>query len=147
MGFWEEFSVEEKAALKRAIEVAEMHTSGEIRVHLEHRCKKNLFDRAADIFKKLDMHQTVLRNGILFYVSISDRKLVIMGDRGINAKVPENFWSEIRETVLDHFRAGRITEGLREGIRMAGEQLGEHFPRSSEDVDELPNEISVGETE
>ena len=147
MGFWDLLSDEKKAGIKRAIEVAEMGTSGEIRVHLEDRCKKNVFDRAADIFMKLDMHKTALRNGVLFYVAVSDRKFVIIGDAGINAKVPEGFWNQIKETVFGYFRDDKIAEGLMEGIRMAGEALQLYFPHEANDVDELSNEISYGEPE
>jgi uncharacterized membrane protein len=147
MNFWEDFTDEKKAGIKRAIEVAEMNTSGEIRVHLEDKCLKNVFDRAADIFKKLDMHKTALRNGILFYIAISDRKFVILGDIGINTKVPADFWDQIKETVLGYFKTDNIAEGLIEGIRLAGEQLKEHFPHESNDVNELPNDISYGDIE
>ncbi len=147
MNFWEDFSDEKKAAIRRAIEVAETNTSGEIRVHMEDKCKKNVFDRAVDVFEKLEMHKTKLRNGILFYVAVSDRKFVIIGDAGINEKVPANFWNEVKETVLEYFKTGQITEGLTEGIRIAGEQLREHFPFQNDDVDELSNDISFGDIE
>jgi uncharacterized membrane protein len=147
MNFWENFSDEKKAGVKRAIEVAEMNTSGEIRVHLEDICKKNVFDRAVDIFKKLEMHKTKLRNGILFYVAVRDRKFVIIGDIGINKKVHEGFWDSIKETVFEYFKADKITEGLIEGIRLAGEKLKEYFPYEISDVDELPNDISYGNME
>lgn len=145
MSFWEQFTDEKKAAIKRAIEVAEMQTSGEIRVHIEDRCKKNVFDRAVDVFAKLDMHKTAMRNGVLFYVAVADRKFVVIGDAGINRVVPENFWDHIRTTVLSAFREDQIAEGLMEGIRIAGGQLAEHFPRQEDDVNELSNEISYGE--
>ena len=147
MNFWEDFSEEKKAAIKRAVEVAEMNTSGEIRVHLEDKCKENVFDRAVDIFEKLDMHKTKLRNGILFYIAVSDRKFVVIGDAGINEKVPENFWDSIKETVLEYFKADKIAEGLLEGIRLAGEGLKEYFPYQSDDVNELPDDISYGDFE
>lgn len=147
MNFWKEFSEENKAGIRRAIEVAELNTSGEIRVHLEDKCPKNEFDRAVEVFAKLEMQKTQLRNGILFYVAVSDRKFVIIGDAGINARVPENFWEEITETVLKFFRTEKITEGLMEGIRLAGEQLKEHFPYEDGDKNELPNDISFGKTE
>ena len=147
MNFWVDFSEEKKAAIKRAVEVAEMNTSGEIRVHLEDKCKENVFDRAADIFEKLDMHKTKLRNGILFYIAVSDRKFVVIGDAGINEKVPENFWDSIKETVLEYFKADKIAEGLLEGIRLAGEGLKEYFPYQSDDVNELPDDISYGDFE
>jgi uncharacterized membrane protein len=143
--FWENFSEEKKAGIKRAIEVAEMNTSGEIRVHLEEKCNKNSFDRAVEIFAKLDMHKTKLRNGILFYVAVKDRKFVIIGDQGINMKVPDGFWDNIKETVLANFKSDKIVEGLIEGIRMAGEQLQAHFPYDASDVNELSDDISYGD--
>lgn len=147
MNFWESFTEEKKAGIRRAIEVAEMETSGEIRVHIEEHCKKNLFDRAVDIFTHLEMHKTRERNGVLFYVAVGDHKFVVIGDAGINAVVPEDFWNQIRSVVLDHFRQEKITEGLMGGIRMAGEQLSDHFPRRADDVNELTNEISYGDKE
>ncbi len=147
MNFWEEFTEEKKAGIKRAIEVAEMETSGEIRVHIEEHCPKNLFDRAVDIFVRLEMHKTRQRNGVLFYVAVGDRKFVVIGDVGINAVVPGNFWEDVRTVVLAHFREEKITEGMMEGIRMAGEQLRAHFPYELGDVNELSNEISIGEKE
>lgn len=147
MNFWEEFTEEKKAGIKRAIEVAEMETSGEIRVHIEEHCPKNLFDRAVDIFTRLEMHKTRQRNGVLFYVAVGDQKFVVIGDVGINTVVPENFWEEVRAVVLAHFREEKISEGIMEGISMAGEQLRTHFPYVKGDVNELSNEISIGEKE
>lgn len=147
MNFWENFSDEKRAGIKRAIEVAEMNTSGEIRVHLEDSCKTDIFDRAVEIFRKLEMHKTKLRNGILFYLAVKDRKFVIIGDAGINRKVPEGFWDGVKELVISHFKSGMIAEGLMKGIEMAGEQLKEHFPHEADDVDELPNDISYGQTD
>ena len=63
---------------------------------------------------------------------------------GINQKVPENFWDDIRDTMLDHFRENKFADGLVEGITMAGKQLKEHFPYQTDDVNELPDEISFG---
>jgi uncharacterized membrane protein len=143
--FWKSFTDQQKAMIKRAIEVAEMDTSGEIRVHIENTCKDEPMNRAAFIFSKLAMHKTIQRNGVLFYVAVRDRKFVILGDAGINQKVPEDFWKEITEEVLCNFREGRFTEGLVEGIRRAGQQLKAHFPYQRNDENELTNEISFGE--
>jgi uncharacterized membrane protein len=145
MNFWKEFTDEKKASIRRAIEVAEMGSSGEIRVHLEEKCSKNVFDRAVDVFRKLEMNKTALRNGILFYAAVGEHKFVILGDAGINAKVPVGYWDQVRDTVLTFFREDRIPEGLIEGIRMAGEVLKEHFPHHADDVDELSNDISYGD--
>lgn len=145
MEFWENFTDQDRAMIKRAIEVAETDTSGEIRIHIENRCKEDPFDRAAFVFSKLGMHKTAARNGVLFYVAVKDQKLVILGDAGINQVVPENFWNDIITMVLDYFREGKIEEGLVEGIRQAGKQLREHFPYQRDDVNELDNNISFGE--
>lgn len=145
MNFWKSFTVQHKAMIRRAIEVAEMNTSGEIRVHIENTCKEEPMDRAAYVFSKLGMQKTANRNGVLFYLAVRDRKFVILGDAGINQKVPADFWENITEVVLQNFREGRITEGLVEGVRMAGQQLKAHFPYQMDDKNELSNEISYGE--
>lgn len=124
--------------------MAELDTSGEIRVHIELHCEGDVLDRAAYIFKKLEMHKTKLRNGVLFYLALDDRKFAILGDVGINMKVPANFWDEIKEKMLGYLKAGNIAEGLSDGISMAGRQLKVHFPYKKDDVNELNDEISFG---
>lgn len=138
------FTEEEKKQIVDAIKEAERNTSGEIQVHLENHCKEDVMDHAAYIFKTLKMHKTELRNGVLFYMAIKDHKFAILGDAGINNKVPENFWDDIKEHMLSHFKNGDLTAGLSEGIKMAGEQLASHFPYQKDDENELPDEISFG---
>ena len=136
------FSEEEKKQITDAIAEAEMNTSGEIRLHMEGRCKIDVLDRAAYIFGKLNMHETAQRNGVLFYLAVHDRKFAILGDAGINQVVPANFWDEIKETMLAFFKEGKFTDGLSRGILMAGQQLKDNFPFQSDDVNELSDEIS-----
>ncbi|MBZ4676257.1 MAG: hypothetical protein JG782_876 [Anaerophaga sp.] len=138
------FTEEQKAEIVNAIKEAELNTSGEIRVHIEKNCAEDVLDRAAFIFEKLKMHKSKLRNGVLFYLAVQERKFAILGDAGINAKVPEGFWDNIKETMLNHFKNGEFTRGLSEGIKMTGEQLKKHFPWKSDDVNELSDEISFG---
>lgn len=136
------FSKEQQSQILESVKEAEEATSGEIRVHIETSCKGEVLDRAAWIFKKLGMHKTAERNGVLFYLAVSDRKFAIIGDAGINAKVPEDFWDSIKELLGKEFREGRFTEGLCEGIKHAGMQLKSHFPHKSDDRNELSDEIS-----
>ncbi len=138
------FSVQNKLQIANAIRVAETDTSGEIRVHIEKFCKGDVLDRAAYIFDKLEMHKTKLRNGVLFYLAVEDRKFAILGDVGINQKVPENFWGLITENAVEKFKAAQYADGLAEGIIEAGKQLKEHFPFKQDDVNELSDEISFG---
>jgi len=139
------FTAENKLQITNAIRIAETNTSGEIRVHIESRCKGDVLDQAAYIFEKLEIHKTELRNGVLFYLAIEDHKFAILGDAGINQKVPEDFWDDIKEGVVAKFKEGLYSEGLAEGIVKAGEQLKEHFPYQVDDVNELSDEISFGE--
>jgi uncharacterized membrane protein len=136
------FSKEQKQQITDAIAEAERNTSGEIKLHMEGHCPIDVLDRAAYVFGKLKMHETAQRNGVLFYLAVHDHKFAILGDAGINQLVPENFWDEIKETMVGYFKAGKFTEGLTKGILMAGEQLKAHFPFHKDDVNELSDEIS-----
>jgi uncharacterized membrane protein len=138
------FTEENKLQIANAIRVAELNTSGEIRVHIEKHCKGDVLDQAAYIFEKLGMHKTELRNGVLFYLAIEDHKFAILGDAGINQKVPLDFWEKAKEVALTKFKDGAVADGLASGIIMAGEQLKEHFPYQKDDVNELSNDISFG---
>jgi uncharacterized membrane protein len=102
-------------------------------------------EEAIVVFEKLEMHQTKLRNGILFYLSLEDHKLAILGDKGINDNVPAHFWDAIRDKMIGFFKKGEFTEGLMEGIALAGQQLKSAFPYLEDDVDELSNTISFEE--
>ena len=136
------FSKEEQAHILASIREAELNTSGEIRVHIETECKEDVLDRAAWLFEKLGMKKTAERNGVLFYLAINDRKFAILGDAGINAKVPAGFWDEIKEILKKNFGEGHFVKGLSEGISLAGIQLQAHFPYVKADVNELSDEIS-----
>jgi len=140
------FSKEEKEQIKAAVKEAETNTSGEIRVHIDNHCREDVMDRAAWWFGRLDMHKTEKRNGVLFYLAVKDRKFAIIGDTGINAVTPEDFWEDIRAKMLEHFGEGSFAEGLSRGILMAGKALQEHFPYQDDDVNELPDEISFGKS-
>ncbi len=138
------FTKEQQNKIVAAVKEAEGNTSGEIRVFIEDTCKGDVLDRASFIFKELEMHKTAARNGVLFYLSLSDRKFAILGDAGINIKVPKDFWEEIKFEMLRHFKAHDLVTGMSKGIIMAGEALKTHFPHQEDDVNELPDEIVFG---
>jgi uncharacterized membrane protein len=145
MSVYKYFTEENKLQISNAIRVAELNTSGEIRVHIEKHCKGDVLDRAAYIFDKLEMQKTKLRNGVLFYLALEDRKFAILGDAGINQKVPGDFWEEITNEAIKAFKEGKFSDGLANGIVKAGEQLKTHFPYHDNDINELSDEISFGE--
>ena len=141
------FTKDQQLQIREAIKLAEKETSGEIRVQIESSVSGSVLDRAAWIFNKIGMHATENHNGVLFYLAVTNREFAVIGDGGINAVVPENFWDEIKETLQKHFKTGKFTEGLIEGILLAGNQLREHFPRKKDDINELPDEISFDDPE
>lgn len=141
----EEFlSLSEEKEIIAAICEAELNTSGEIRVHIEANCKIDAFDRAAEVFDFLHMSNTKKSNGVLIYVAVEDRTLVILGDKGINDVVPPFFWESTKDSIISHFKNGKISQGLIDGILNAGQQLKRHFPYNKGESNELPDSISIG---
>jgi uncharacterized membrane protein len=138
------FNESEKKRILAAIKEAETETSGEIRLHLESRCKGDALHRAVAVFDKLKMHDTHLRNGTLIYLAVADRKFAIFGDKGINQVVPDNFWQDVKEEMRKYFAENKFVDGLVTGIGHVGLKLKEYFPYQEDDVNELPDDISTG---
>lgn len=136
------FNDDEQLCIKQAVEAAEKHTSGEIRVCVEKTCSEDVLDRAAKYFTQLDMHKTKLRNGVLIYLATDDHKFAIIGDGGINKEVPVDFWDQTKLDMLEQFKQGNLVEGIVTGVTKAGEQLKKYFPYLLDDTDELSNDVS-----
>jgi uncharacterized membrane protein len=136
------FTHEEQAMLKNAIGEAELHTSGEIRLHLESFCFGNEIKAAQRVFTKLGMHKTQERNGVLIYIATISHRIAIIGDEGIHARLGLEFWEKLVEKLIQQFKAQKRAEALAEAIRECGRQLGKYFPRQDNDRDELQNNIS-----
>ena len=139
------FTEEESKAIVETIAAAEAMTSGEIRLHIEAKCKsENVLDRAAEVFFQLKMNETAHQNGVLIYIAKDDHKFAIMGDKGINDVVPANFWDGTKEVMREHFKQSEFYEGVVFAIRETGFHLKQYFPLKDNDKNELPNEISEG---
>jgi uncharacterized membrane protein len=135
-------SASEEQRLVKAIQMAEQQASGEIRVHFDRDKVDSALEKAQLIFGKLKMHETQLRNGILFYVNLKQQQFAVWGDEGINKNVPDNFWDEIKNTAIANFKEDKIIDGLEECILMCGHQLKKYFPLQDGDKNELNNDIS-----
>lgn len=138
------FKPDEEDRIIQAIREAEKNTSGEIRVHLEKDCKLPVMEEAKKVFHRLKMDQTEQRNGVLVFVAPAQRQFAIIGDKGIDEKVPEHFWEDVRDLMQTYFRAGDFTTGICAGIEMAGQKLKHFFPYQKDDTNELSDEISYG---
>ncbi len=136
-------TIAQEQEIIEAIRLAEENTSGEIRVHLEKNTEKEPLERAREVFTFLKMDQTAQHNGILFYVAVDDKKFSILGDKGIDQAVPDNFWHSVKDIVISEFKNGNYTEGLKQGILETGLKLKQYFPYQNNDRNELPDAISL----
>ena len=132
----------EEQEIVAAIGIAEKNTSGEIRVHIEKETSMAAIDRAMEVFRNLNMENTDERNGVIIYVAVKSHQFAIYGDKGINEKVEDDFWSCTKDIMANHFKNGNFKQGLIDGIVKAGEKLKIHFPFQHDDTNELSNEIS-----
>ncbi|MCA9751983.1 MAG: TPM domain-containing protein [Gemmatimonadetes bacterium] len=138
-------SAGEEERVVAAIRSFEERTSGEIRVHLDHRAAGDLLAAAHARFGELGLERTRDRNGILFYVAVGQRRFAVVGDVGIDRATADDFWAGIVRAVEERFRAGDHVGGLALGIERAGAELATHFPHRTDDVNELSDEISRSE--
>ena len=136
-------TTEQEISVINAIKVAEKNTSGEIRIHLENNTKKPSLAHSKEVFLYLKMDNTKDRNGVLIYVGVANKQIAILGDKGINNAVPDMFWDSVRDIVLDKFKIGDYTEGLKLGIIEAGNKLKQFFPYQKNDNNELDDSISL----
>ncbi|GIV33820.1 MAG: hypothetical protein KatS3mg031_1355 [Chitinophagales bacterium] len=136
------FTPQEQDQIIQAIQKAESLTSGEIRIHVEDYCRHDPLLRAEEIFLKIGMHKTRARNGVLIYIAARDKKLAIVGDKGINDLVGSDFWNEEKQLLIEHFKNGKYAEGVIKVIGIIGEELKKYFPHQKSDTNELSDDIS-----
>ena len=133
----------DRTQIEDAIGTAERMTSGEIRVHVQPKAHGDIRQVAERTFERLGMTKTKERNGVLLFIACEEQRFVILGDSGIDTRVPAGFWDDIAAKLHDRFQRGELTEGIVEAIHSAGEQLKTYFPRAHDDRNELSNEINV----
>ncbi len=136
-------SDDDLTAIARAVAEAEGHTSAEVRVHLDHSCEGDALQQAIKVFERLGMHRTAARNGVLVYISVTDRKLAIIGDKGIHERVDEAYWQGLVAAVHERLSQQQSRDGLVFALAEVGRELSRHFPRSPDDKSELSDDVSL----
>jgi len=124
------FSAQEESQLLEAIRLAEMKTSGEIKLHVEMTCSGDPYQRAQEVFTALKLEETALRNAVLLYWAKDSRKIAILGDSGIHAQVPPDFWQSTKDRMIALLKVNQIVPALISGITEAGNQLKTFFSLS-----------------
>ncbi|MFZ3207355.1 MAG: TPM domain-containing protein [Geobacteraceae bacterium] len=100
-------------------------------------------ERAVRAFFEKGLYKTRDEAGILIFISILERKVWILGDKGINAKIAPQFWSSLANEVSAGLKQNRASEALCTAIEKCGNILKEHFPRKTDDVNELEDDLIV----
>ena len=124
-----------------AIGDAEKKTSGEIRVVISRRKIAEPVTEAQQQVERLGMTATSHRNGVLILLAPRSRTFAVIGDTAVHEKCGDAFWTELAVAMTEHFKRGDFTAGLVHGIEHAGALLADHFPRSADDRNELPDDI------
>lgn len=140
------FTDDDFLRISNKIKEMEKITAGEIRVAVKEEKsfknrKKEIRELAEEEFYKLGMHQTRDKTGILLYLLLGGREFYILADEGINAKVTQDTWNEVRNGIQNEFRSGHFAEGLILGIERVGKILAQHFPIKEDDTNELSNRV------
>jgi uncharacterized membrane protein len=124
-----------------AIAAAENATSGEIRVFISHRRRKDALAAAQTRFDKLGMRNTRHRNAVLIYLVPRSRSFAIVGDAGIHEKCGDSFWNDTAGELGENLRTRSLTEALIRAVQKVGGLLAQHFPADPDNRNELPDEI------
>ncbi len=140
----EEFlTEEEKTRIQEAIAKAEETTAGEIRVVVANNSKnfESTRKHAEEAFRRYGLHLTKDQTGILIFISVEEKRIEILADKGIDAKVPQFTWDNMVNRMIIRIRSNATCQGICELVQEAGKLLTTHFPIQPDDVNELPNEV------
>ncbi len=97
--------------------------------------------RAIMLFKTGAERRTIGRTGILIYLSMAEHRAEIVGDEAITKVTTPETWGEAMTELLSHVKAGRPAEGIVGAVAIIGDVLAEHFPKTSEDSNEIPDKL------
>lgn len=135
---------EEKLRIARAIREAESRTSAEVRVHVEETCADPVA-RSRELFERFNVAETARRVGIVIYIATESRRMAVLSDVAIDDRLGQRWWRGAEEEARRAFRQNRIADGIILVIEEAGRRLAEFFPRSADDVNEMPNRVTTNE--
>jgi len=128
--------------ITEAIREAESKTSGEIRVLIQRgKLKSDPLVAAQRKFHRLGMYKTRERNAVLIFVAPRAHKFAVVGDNAIHEKCGDEFWQRVVERMGTHFQNEQFSAALTEAVKEVGIVLERHFPKTSEDTNQLPNDV------
>ncbi len=101
--------------------------------------------RAELEFYRTQIKKTTKRTGILIFVSVMERRVVILADEGIAAHYPIETWDEIVRLMTDEFKKGRVYEGFEKAIKRCGDILKNKLPAASAASNQLTDHLIIKE--
>jgi len=139
------------SAIERAIGEQEKRHCGELRVAIEGGLPiqalvagRTARERALEQFARLRIWDTEGNAGVLIYLLLADRRVEIVADRGIHARVGDTAWETICGAMQQEFAAGRFESGILSGLASVSDLLQQHFPpRAGDHPNELPDAPAV----
>ena len=134
-------SNEDETELVSAIREQELRTSAEIRVCVSRKWIFRHQRYAWKVFAKTGMFNTQHRNAVLIVMMPRVHRIVIIGDTAINKVVPEQFWQESVNAMIQQMREHGALSSLREGLRRVGDILSQHWPYRPDDTNELSDDL------
>ncbi len=141
------FSAADLAAIGEAIAACEQAHRGELRFVAEGAMPLSALwrdlsprQRAVDLFATLRVWDTAENSGILIYVQLVDRKVEILADRGIAARVPQAEWDAICRDMENSFRDAQWRSGALQAVNRAGALLASQLPAADSNPNELPDQ-------
>jgi putative membrane protein len=87
------------------------------------------------------LYRTRESNAVLIYLSNLERRVVVLGDKGIHEKMGDTHWQDVRDEILRGIKQGKAREGICAAVETCGRALAEHFPHRPDDINELPDEV------
>ncbi|MDD2721688.1 MAG: TPM domain-containing protein [Gallionella sp.] len=140
------FPASAMGTIEAATGVAEARHDGQIRFAVEAALElspllsgQTARQRAIEVFAQLRVWDTEHNNGVLIYLLLADRKVEIVADRGIHARLGQSVWERICRNMEAEFRAGRFESGVLAGIQEVGDHLSLHFPARVGKPNEMPD--------
>jgi putative membrane protein len=103
--------------------------------------ERRVRDAAFMEFYSSGLYRTRESNGVLIYLSVLEHRVIVLGDRGIHEKMGDHGWNEVRDAIIGGIRSGRARDGVCTAVEICGKALADHFPRRSDDQDELSNQV------
>ena len=136
------------AKIEKAVKASERTHRGEIRfavegpLHLSH-LRISPRQRAHQVFGQLGVWDTEENSGVLIYVQLVDRRIEIVADRGIAARVKQTEWDAVCRAMERAFKAGQFEAGALEALQSVTAILARHFPAHGAHPNELPDKPAV----